>query len=281
MSEQHPDRVEPLVYLSLALRRGEDFEAAEAVIERALAMAPEDGRALWQLGLLRNLQQRPEEALAAFDKLAAQATPQLQRKADGQASFHYQRGIALKALDRMDEATLAMRTATERDPTLLAAAYSHYLLLRSKDREAAELQLQAVEELRTSQPDWIRNDILRLEAGPLSEIDWPEAYEGLLPKGTGELYHLALEGVRSRADGIGSVVEIWTRRGVLRRNYDQAPLAFRVAAKQPIPLIRIVWPHGMKQNVFGLPTGDLEDNTIRIREELFIKGSWGGVKIQD
>jgi tetratricopeptide (TPR) repeat protein len=273
MTERHPDRVDAWAYLALAFRRQESFDLADRAVDHALEVDRESSRALWQRGLLRNLQQRPAEALDAFDLL--------QVKAAKQATFHYQRGVALQLLDRVEEATQAMRAAVDRDPELFAAQYSLYLLLRSDDPAAARAQLEQVEVLRDRQPDWVRNDQLRLEAGPLSDMDWPNAYLGLRAKGEGELYRLQLEGVRSRPDGVGAIVEFWTGDALLRRRYDEPPLSFRIRKGETIEVLRILWPNGMVQNVLGIDPTQLPDGTLRVREELFIKGSWGGVKIQD
>jgi tetratricopeptide (TPR) repeat protein len=83
MTERHPDRVDAWAYLALAFRRQESFDLADRAVDHALEVDRESSRALWQRGLLRNLQQRPAEALDAFDLL--------QVKAAKQATFHYQR----------------------------------------------------------------------------------------------------------------------------------------------------------------------------------------------
>jgi len=270
LTARFPNSVQAWTSLAQATRRAERFDRCEDAIERALAIDANYDPANWQLGLLHNLRQRPQEALDAFDRIGA---------GEAQSTFHYQRGIALRALARDDAAVEALRRAVELDDQLFAARYALYLLLRSRNRVEAAAELESIEALRRKQPEWRRNDQLRLEAGPLSNIDWPGAYSRLSIKPLGRKFRLHLRGVRAREDGVGSTVEIWTPEFLFRRRYEGNPQTFFAGRGGRIAVLRIVWPHGVAQNLFDL---DVEvDSEFEVREEIFIKGSWGGVKIQN
>jgi tetratricopeptide (TPR) repeat protein len=99
----------PLIYNVLALRLENEgrLPEAEALLQRAVRLAPHDPAARNALGLCLLRLERPEEALAQFDALLA-THPTL-------AFAHANRGTALSALRRIREAELGFHRALELD----------------------------------------------------------------------------------------------------------------------------------------------------------------------
>ena len=99
----------PLIYNVLALKRENEgrLPEAEALLQRAVRLAPHDPAARNALGLCLLRLERPGEALAQFDAVLARQ-PTL-------AFAHANRGTALSALRRIREAELGFHRALELD----------------------------------------------------------------------------------------------------------------------------------------------------------------------
>jgi tetratricopeptide (TPR) repeat protein len=100
----------PLIYnvLALELESNGRLPEAEAMLQRAVRLAPNDPSSRNALGLCLLRFERPEEALAQFDAVVARQ-PSL-------AFAHANRGHALAALRRNRDAELSFRRALDLDP---------------------------------------------------------------------------------------------------------------------------------------------------------------------
>jgi tetratricopeptide (TPR) repeat protein len=268
LAAQHPSSPEPWIYHSLAARRSEDFQRATISASRALEIEPGNAAALWQRALSYSLRQDFDAAIADFEQVE---TPR------NMATFHHQYAVALQAVGRVEEAREQYGIAVRLNPELFPSRYAYYLLLRGHESSAAAEQLAVVQRLRAELPDWIRNDQLRLERGELSEMKWPGSYDTLATKRRGHLLSITLEPVHGGADVEKTAIEVWTHEGVTRRAYSGTPTLISVGKADRIDVLRIVWPHGGVQNLFDV---DAQQPEIAVREKLFIKGSWGGVRVE-
>ncbi len=124
---------------ALTHHRAGRWELAEQIYRRVLAVEPQQGDALYLMGVLCNQLGR---AAAAEDYLR-----QALVVAPGVAEFHNSLGVALKAQQRFDAAAASYRQALALKPSLVDAASNLgnvlQVLGRSADAEAAFLQALA------------------------------------------------------------------------------------------------------------------------------------------
>ena len=264
---EQPKQITAPLLLAQILRRAEEFAAAELALESAERLAPSDRQLAWQRGLLENLRGRHAQALRALDAIAPQPA---------QATYHYQRGVALSALGRDEAALGAYTLAVEDDPQLFAARYAQYLGLRGRDDMAAAAALAEVERLQRALPDWIRNDQLRLEAGELSRIEWPGAYDRVPTPAAGDSLSLVLVPLQSGATVQGARLELWSAGGLSTTSYRATPTLLPLGTNRQVEVLRIEWPDGNVQNVL-----DIGVRSLVVREVRFIKGSWGSVQVRE
>ena len=132
-----------LLGLILADKPGQEAEAL-AVIERHLALRPDDGASLYSLGRLK-ARQGDDSAAAELFRRAVQRLP-------GLAPAHNELGVALNGLGRREEALAALDQAIAVDPSYGAAHGNRGAVLADLGRhaEAADAQLSA---LALSPPD--------------------------------------------------------------------------------------------------------------------------------
>lgn len=129
---------------SLLLQRG-DWEEARDQYQRALAFDHTQGVAQTNLGnIALQFEHDPALALGYFDK-ALEVTPVVGRGIWGG------RGVALKALGRLEEAEIAYRRALEVDPGYAEVWFNLGNLYRDSGRVAAAVE--AYEQVVTSSPD--------------------------------------------------------------------------------------------------------------------------------
>jgi len=142
----------------IALQRG-DPEAAEALIEKSLALAPEDPRALNNYGVAAERQGRMNDAAIRFAKAAA-------RDPDF-ADAHANHGTALNALGRIDEAKTAFTRALDLEPRhALAHANLGAALKADGNTEAAIRHFRAAAEFDPTLFEPLRNlAVVYKEAG--------------------------------------------------------------------------------------------------------------------
>jgi len=124
--------------LSGALYQQDDVARAMAILQTAVANNPENGDAMLRLGEAQLfLANDPEAALASFEQ-AARLEPQAALPQAGRA-------LALIALDRLDEAKVAIDAALSLDPARPEARMAQAVyLVKQGNRRAALLELQAV-----------------------------------------------------------------------------------------------------------------------------------------
>jgi tetratricopeptide (TPR) repeat protein len=138
----------PMVLNLAALKCEQDgrFEDALKVLERAIAVAPQDLGARNAMGLVLTRLERYREALAAFDGVVALEP--------GFAGAHCARGASLEAMGRLKEAEAAYRHALELDPENLGAmqGVANLLSRRGAHAEARPLA-EAVLEAEPNFPD--------------------------------------------------------------------------------------------------------------------------------
>ncbi len=101
---------------ALAARGRGDAAAAEAALRAVLAIEPTHVGAAHLLGVMALERGDDAAALALFERVA--------QAADGFAPLHYNRGNALAALQRLDEAAAAYRRCIALDPALAQAHYN-------------------------------------------------------------------------------------------------------------------------------------------------------------
>lgn len=138
----------PLVLNLAALKCEQDgrFEDALKVLERAIAIAPQDLGARNARGLVLTRLERYAEALASFDEVVA-----LQ---PGFAGAHCARGASLEAMGRLKEAEAAYKHALELQPENLGAMQGLANLLSRRGAHADARPLaEAVLEAEPNFPD--------------------------------------------------------------------------------------------------------------------------------
>jgi Tetratricopeptide repeat len=121
-----------LINNAAALLQASRFEEAIAQCEAALALAPEDARALNNMGLALDALGRHSEAVAAFERALA-AKPD-------HASARINRGAALAALGRVDEALASFDSAAELNPASVDIPYYRGLALARAGRRAEAMR---------------------------------------------------------------------------------------------------------------------------------------------
>jgi predicted TPR repeat methyltransferase len=180
--------LEEAITVAILLQKNEDYTAAHEVYRRVLEAAPDHPRALHYAGLLAHQQQRSEEALALIERSLAlqpneadwhsnrgivlQSAAKLGEAIDayrhaiaidpGHANAHNNLGVLLRARGEPQQAEAAYRTALRLDPAHVdawtnlgillnamkrteeaAACYSKVITLRPKHRDARKLLAMA------------------------------------------------------------------------------------------------------------------------------------------
>jgi tetratricopeptide (TPR) repeat protein len=122
------EQLQKVVASALALRRENRGAEAEAVLRSVLEHRPAHVPALHLLGVLALERKAPAEALGHFDA-ALPGAPRL-------APLHYNRGNALSALGRLDDAQQAYARAVALDPELAEAHFNLGNVARALGRPA-------------------------------------------------------------------------------------------------------------------------------------------------
>jgi len=180
--------LEEAITVAILLQKNEDYTAAHEVYRRVLEAAPDHPRALHYAGLLAHQQQRNDEALALIERSLAlqpneadwhsnrgivlQSAAKLGEAIDayrhaiaidpGHANAHNNLGVLLRARGEPQQAEAAYRTALRLDPAHVdawtnlgillnamkrteeaAACYSKVITLRPKHRDARKLLAMA------------------------------------------------------------------------------------------------------------------------------------------
>jgi tetratricopeptide (TPR) repeat protein len=107
-----PDLGEGFENLGAALAESGQADRAEAAFRNALRIRPYDGRTYANLGKLL-AEKNPQESLYCFERAVAMG-------ADS-ASAHFDHGVLLARLNRLDEARKQMESALRMDPTMAEA----------------------------------------------------------------------------------------------------------------------------------------------------------------
>ena len=159
------------VVLNLAALKAETeerFDDARRLLERAVALAPNDAAAHNALGLCLRRLERHAEALGQFDQALA-LSPTF-------TGAHSARGSILEALGRLIEADAAFRAALALQPDNLGAlaGLANLMSRRGAHAEARPLAMQVL----AAQPNY-PDAVSVVVAADLAEGAWPAAHQRL------------------------------------------------------------------------------------------------------
>jgi tetratricopeptide (TPR) repeat protein len=127
VSALKPGVATPVTNRGIALRKLGRLDEAIEAFERSARMDPSQAGALLNHGaLLSDDLGKPAEALALFDR-ARELEP-------GESKIHFNRGIVLTKLGRLDEATEAYATAVDLAPRSVGTHQNYWDLLQRLDR---------------------------------------------------------------------------------------------------------------------------------------------------
>lgn len=163
--ESAPDRVN----LAIALINHNDLDDAESELRAALAKAPDDLRAHYNLGLVLKKRGKNEDAAKEMGLVAGSS------EGAKDATVWYQLGLLNKRLRKSDEALAAFRKAVALQPEHGSAHFQLYNeLVQRGDKAAAQPELDEFKLLQKTTPEFQRNEAY-LERGTFTKIDAPGA----------------------------------------------------------------------------------------------------------